>query len=51
MLIEQNRLSIDGEDVSFKPKEGLFVAQMEAFVASIVKNEPPTACREPTWRE
>ncbi len=44
MLIEQNRLSIDGEDVSFKPKEGL-------FVASIVKDKPPTACRESTFRE
>ena len=44
MLIEQNRLSIDGEDVSFKPKEGL-------FVASIVKDKPPTAGRESTCRE
>ena len=44
MLIEQNRLSIDGEDVSCKPKDGL-------FVASIVKDKPPTACRESTCRE
>jgi hypothetical protein len=44
MLIEQNRLSIDGEDVSFKPKESL-------FVASIVKDKPPTACRESMFRE
>lgn len=42
MLVERNRLSVDGEDVSFDDTKGAFERQIEEFVSSILEGRLPS---------